>query len=354
MIFDDPNFEKTFPEVRVISKEDAFLALLYRLNKGCEFSTIGDVFGGSPETHSRTFGKYLDASLVFFRGTIKIPSKTQCDKMKKTLSRHGFPNPHAVFIGLFFLFLLFFFDLALYPKGDCIDSGIHTTDHSWYTPKSSCTSKHAVRVIYFLFFYNPQKKKQRAWLLSTVCPASLFTAGVCGFFFTPLKLQKKTARDFHRGIPMATRSTSREIVILTKRWPITCKVKFISFCSNFPYEIVHRVWHVIRSGIAQFEPSLCCNARQEKGTRFRKHVKAFKSERSQIERAFGMILRKWSILAKPFRGRGKRYLRLGQIVLLGCQLTNLVFALEETQKQKSNMVNLDPPKTFSDILDRLM
>ena len=87
---------------------------------------------------------------------------------------------------------------------------------------------------------------------------------------------------------------------------------------------------------------------------FRKHVKAFKSERSQIERAFGMILRKWSILAKPFRGRGKRYLRLGQIVLLGCQLTNLVFALEETQKQKSNMVNLDPPKTFSDILDRLM
>ena len=158
MIFDDPNFEKTFPEVRVISKEDAFLALLYRLNKGCEFSTIGDVFGGSPETHSRTFGKYLDASLVFFRGTIKIPSKTQCDKMKKTLSRHGFPNPHAVFIGLFFLFLLFFFDLALYPKGDCIDSGIHTTDHSWYTPKSSCTSKHAVRV-FILNYFKIYKKK---------------------------------------------------------------------------------------------------------------------------------------------------------------------------------------------------
>ena len=87
---------------------------------------------------------------------------------------------------------------------------------------------------------------------------------------------------------------------------------------------------------------------------FRKHVKAFKSERSQIERAFGMILRKWNILAKPFRGRGQRYIRLGQIVLLGCQLTNLVFALQEMNKQKKNMVNMNPAKTFNALLDRLM
>lgn len=87
---------------------------------------------------------------------------------------------------------------------------------------------------------------------------------------------------------------------------------------------------------------------------FRKHVKAFKSERSQIERAFGMILRKWRILAQPFRGRGKRYLRLGQIVLLGCQLTNLVFTYEKTLKQKKNMINTNPHKTFSALLNSLM
>lgn len=99
IIFSHTNFEKTFPEVRVISKEDAFLAFLYRLNKGCEFSTLADVFGGSPDTHSRTFGKYLDASLVFFKKTIQIPSKTECTDMKMKLLKHGFPNPQAVFIG---------------------------------------------------------------------------------------------------------------------------------------------------------------------------------------------------------------------------------------------------------------
>ena len=87
---------------------------------------------------------------------------------------------------------------------------------------------------------------------------------------------------------------------------------------------------------------------------FRKHVKAFKSERSQIERAFGMILKKWNILGKPFRGRGRRYTRLGQIVVLGCQLTNLCFALQEMQKKKSNMVNANPAKTFTALLNRLM
>ena len=105
MIFDDANFAKAFPESRVLCREDSFLALLYRLNKGCEFSTVSDVFGASPDTHSRTFGKYLDACLVFFKKTINIPSKLECEKMKKVLSRNGFPNPQAVFIGMFnFLF----------------------------------------------------------------------------------------------------------------------------------------------------------------------------------------------------------------------------------------------------------
>ena len=104
IIFDDGNFKKAFPETRVFSREDAFLALLYRLNKGCEFSTLADVFGGSPETHSRTFGKYLDACLVFFKGTITIPLKSECEKKMKVLSRNGFPNPQAVFIGMSNLF----------------------------------------------------------------------------------------------------------------------------------------------------------------------------------------------------------------------------------------------------------
>jgi len=157
VIFNHANFEKTFPEVRVISREDAFLALLYRLNKGCEFSTVADVFGGSPDTHSRTFGKYLDASLVFFKNTIAIPSKNECTDMKMKLLKHGFPNPQAIFIGeAYFFFLLKFFLCT----GDCIDSGIHTTDSSWYTPKASCTSKHAVRVFSFTFDYFLKTRKK--------------------------------------------------------------------------------------------------------------------------------------------------------------------------------------------------
>ena len=150
MIFDDANFAKAFPESRVLCREDSFLALLYRLNKGCEFSTVSDVFGASPDTHSRTFGKYLDACLVFFKKTINIPSKFECEKMKKVLSRNGFPNPQAVFIGMFNFLFTSRQKKKVSLSGDCIDSGIHTTDPSWYTPKSSCTSKHAVRVCFIV------------------------------------------------------------------------------------------------------------------------------------------------------------------------------------------------------------
>ena len=86
---------------------------------------------------------------------------------------------------------------------------------------------------------------------------------------------------------------------------------------------------------------------------FEKYVKAFKRERSQIERAFGVALSKFSILNKAYRGRGKRYLRLGQIALFAAQITNLIFAYEKFENcERTSLVDLNPPRDFSELLSR--
>ena len=80
---------------------------------------------------------------------------------------------------------------------------------------------------------------------------------------------------------------------------------------------------------------------------FEKYAGAFKTERSAIERVFGLVLKKFRILAIPFNGRGPdRVERLGQIFTLACQLTNLSFAYE----CKDNMVNANVPTHFNELL----
>lgn len=87
---------------------------------------------------------------------------------------------------------------------------------------------------------------------------------------------------------------------------------------------------------------------------FRKHFKAFKRERSQIERVFGLVLSKFMILQAGFKGRGpNRSIRLGQIFTLACQLTNLSFEFENYPNSKNvNIVDKNPPQNYEDLLNR--
>ena len=80
------------------------------------------------------------------------------------------------------------------------------------------------------------------------------------------------------------------------------------------------------------------------------YLKAFKAERSQIERVFGLIITKFNILQKPFKGRGDRYTRLAQIFLLATQLTNFIFKYEQITENKTSLVKENPPKKFSELL----
>jgi len=85
------------------------------------------------------------------------------------------------------------------------------------------------------------------------------------------------------------------------------------------------------------------------------YLKAFKYRRSMIERVFGIMVTKWSILQKAYKGRGpNKYLRLGQIVLICAQLTNLVFMFEKITKNKKNMVNKNPPSNFAEMLAKFL
>ena len=84
---------------------------------------------------------------------------------------------------------------------------------------------------------------------------------------------------------------------------------------------------------------------------FEPFVRAFKKERGQIERVFGVGISRWNILQKPFKGRGLRYDRIAQIFLLTLQLTNLIFKFDKSQNPtKTNLVDNSPPRSFTDIL----
>ena len=127
-IFESPSFQIIFPETRILSKENGLLAVLYRCNKAAEFSTLSDVFGPHKNTMSSNFCKYLDAAIIFFKKTIAIPTRSQCERAKKILERGGYPNPEAVLLG------------------DCIDHGVWTTNDAFLTHKATCSSRHAARV----------------------------------------------------------------------------------------------------------------------------------------------------------------------------------------------------------------
>ena len=127
-IFNNPTFTKFMPQSRVLSQNDFFLALLYRLNTGCEFTTLEDVFGGDKNTHSSMFNKMLNSGVLFFKNCIKMPNREQCKQKKKMFEAQGFPNPEALWVG------------------DCFDTPIHSNNMNYYTNKQCCPSKHAIRV----------------------------------------------------------------------------------------------------------------------------------------------------------------------------------------------------------------
>ena len=129
LIFEHPSFEKSFPRSSVLSQPDLFLAMLYKLNKGCECETVSDIFGGHANTHSSNFNKYVDASIFFFRNCINLPTRLECQAKQNKLEQLNYINPEAIFIA------------------DCCDSPVHTTNTDFYTPKKCCPSNHAVRVI---------------------------------------------------------------------------------------------------------------------------------------------------------------------------------------------------------------
>ena len=87
---------------------------------------------------------------------------------------------------------------------------------------------------------------------------------------------------------------------------------------------------------------------------YTKFLKAFKRERNQIEQNFARLTNFFSILGKAYKGRGMRYTKLGQIVLLGAQLINLNHAYKKSlsPQMKNNIVDQNPPKNFYDLMKR--
>ena len=86
--------------------------------------------------------------------------------------------------------------------------------------------------------------------------------------------------------------------------------------------------------------------------RLAKYFKAHKIERAKIERCFGKLVTIFKILNTPFKGRGNRYKHLGQIVMLGAQISNLIYFFDKFMDKESRKTFIDnnPPTSFADIL----
>lgn len=91
----------------------------------------------------------------------------------------------------------------------------------------------------------------------------------------------------------------------------------------------------------------------EKNPKYKIVVKAWKAQRSQIERVFGLVFKKFDILTSRFKGRGMRTERLGQIVLLAFILTNVWFAYENKKLGRKNLVNKNPSNSYKEYLHRI-
>ena len=132
LIFSNENFSKIMPNTIVLTQRDFFLAMLYRLKKACDFSTIEDVFGGDEKTHSNNFAKFINASMIMFKNAVRFPTVDEALEKVKFLHDNAFPSFSAPF------------------TADCMDSPIASSDPDYYTPKKSCPSQHAIRVFLFL------------------------------------------------------------------------------------------------------------------------------------------------------------------------------------------------------------
>ena len=88
------------PDKRYLSKENAFLAFLFKCrtgnlncisiwfiyNKpGCRFQEISEKFGGSKAFHSDLFGEMIDRLVYYFARHIKIPTPSEAKVHKQIL-----------------------------------------------------------------------------------------------------------------------------------------------------------------------------------------------------------------------------------------------------------------------------
>jgi hypothetical protein len=101
-LFTDDEFMKHIKKNRILSKENSFLAFLYKCKTGLQFATlklsikcicvsgyrffdIAEKFGGGESFHSNIFGGMIDRLVYYFKRHIQIPDKETAELHKRIL-----------------------------------------------------------------------------------------------------------------------------------------------------------------------------------------------------------------------------------------------------------------------------
>ena len=86
--FDDDEFMASLRQVKVLSKENAFLAFLYKCKTGCRAVDLSEKFGGGKSFHSKLFLDLIDRLVFYFGRHIRIPTRELAKYHKMLLKRY--------------------------------------------------------------------------------------------------------------------------------------------------------------------------------------------------------------------------------------------------------------------------
>jgi len=87
-LLEDAEFLSFLRQVKVLSKENSFLAFLYKCKTGCRFIDLAEKFGGGKSFHSKLFLDLIDRLVYYFGRFIKIPTREQANYHKRLLKKY--------------------------------------------------------------------------------------------------------------------------------------------------------------------------------------------------------------------------------------------------------------------------
>ena len=295
MLFESVGFFEAWPKTRVLSKEDMFLANLYRCVGNQTFVQVAEVFGGTESLHKANFYKVLKHNIVYFdqMKLMRFLTKEEAIADAKELQDREYPN--SVFIA----------DGTILP--------LQTKNPNFYHVKRNTKGCHGLLAVVFV----RRTTGQICFIDSGHAPGTI--AGQETQILRDCAALKKLMEGDLKGFSIAYDSGIPE--------------KAISYIQAIPKPTTHK---------KRYENHAMPHFKNMQ-------IKSFRKDRSEIENIFGIMQNKYSILKGPWKSGNSNIkesaINLSRVLLFCANLINFEFHIMNKQGSstfKSNIMRKRP------------